>query len=140
MPILQDQETLKVPMRFMDSAGRSRVTDAALHRPGFRVTNDAAMRDVKQKAYTEYERRLVNAWRDAANPPTGAGSHGPIGAREGDLCTIDGAPGHLHRIGGRLICIPDKARRRDAMPVQDERQQAYDEYDAQLVDAWRTAR
>jgi hypothetical protein len=46
------------------------------------------------------------------------------GQREGDLCTINGFPGHLHRdANGRLTCVPDV--RRDGM--QDERQAAYAE-------------
>jgi hypothetical protein len=48
--------------------GRARVTDAdggtlGLHRPGYRIADNAAMRDAKQQALDEYENWLTNAWR-----------------------------------------------------------------------------
>jgi hypothetical protein len=136
--VLADGETMRIPMSMVDSsAGRSRVLDGAMHRPGFRVTNDAAMLDAKRQAYTDYENWLGNAWCDTANPPTGFGERGSIGAREGDECTLDGAPGHLHRDGGRLVCVPDR-RSRDAMT--DARAAAYADYENWLRDAWRNAR
>ena len=48
-----------------------RVTDAAggtigLHRPGYRVADNAAMRDAREEAYEQYQqyqRELTSAWR-----------------------------------------------------------------------------
>ena len=56
-------------------------------------------------------------------------------AREGDLCTINGAPGHLNN---KLECIPDK---RDAItittPATDACEVAYHEYCDRLFNAWK---
>ena len=80
--ILRDGFSVTVPMTMRDSmtplqrsiaqnAARlhdARVTDAdggtlGLHRPGYRVADNAAMRDAKQQALDEYENWLTNAWR-----------------------------------------------------------------------------
>jgi hypothetical protein len=94
--ILADGETMRVPMSMVDSsAGRSRVIDARLHRPGFRSTNDARLLDARKeadKAYAERDAWLQRAYLDAGqNPPTGEGSHGFAGAQAGDLCTVRNA-------------------------------------------------
>lgn len=155
--VLADGETMRfsMAMSMKDSAGRSRVTDGngndgiALCRPGFRVVNDASARDAKAEAYRQYDADLRRAYLDADNTssPTGAGSHGPIGAREGEECTLDGAPGHLHRIGGRLICVADP-RSTSARPVQRNdahdakdwariREEMYSRYDLEASLAWQ---
>jgi hypothetical protein len=80
--MLRDGDVGRVPLMLRDAmtplqrsvaehAARSRVTDAdggltGLHRPGYRVTSDAEMRDVKQRARDEYEHELHNAWRGDA--------------------------------------------------------------------------
>jgi hypothetical protein len=146
--ILRDGETLRVRMTMMDSAlsDRLRVTDAAgsavgLNRPGFRLlrggnAGDQLARDrlaeMRSEAYRLADEANVNAWK---NPPIGVGSRGPIGQREGDLCMINGFPGHLRPdANGRLTCVADGHR--DAM--QDERQAAYEEYQRTLENSWRT--
>jgi hypothetical protein len=119
--------------RVTDSNGRT-----GFNKPGWRKIADNAALDAVEQAHTEYRHWLVNAWRgtdaDNSNQLTGAGSRGPIGAREGDQCTIDGAPGHLHRDGGKLVCVPDR-RSRDAM--EDARAVAYSDYENWLRNAWR---
>jgi hypothetical protein len=61
--VLRDGHVGRVPMRMRDSS--SRVTDAGLHRPGFRVA-DAGLRDERQMANDEYLFDLQNAWRGDA--------------------------------------------------------------------------
>jgi len=60
--ILKDGQWGRVSLMMKDQRD-SRVTDASLHRPGYRVTNDAAVRDAKQQARDAYEHELQNAWR-----------------------------------------------------------------------------
>jgi hypothetical protein len=131
--ILRDGETLRARMALIDGAlsDRLRVTDAAgsavgLNRPGFRLLSggdagDQLARDrlaeMRSEAYRLADDANVNAWK---NSPTGVGSHGPIGQREGDLC--------------RLTRVADG--RRETM--QDERQAAYEEYQRTLENSWRT--
>jgi hypothetical protein len=115
--ILDDGEKLTVPMRFADgSTGRVAITDAAgnsdLHtfsRPGFRVANNAFARGELKAAYAAYERDLGDAYKAPADiPPTGFGSASASemrGDKEGDVCTINGRPGHLN---AKLECIPDE--------------------------------
>jgi hypothetical protein len=65
-------------------------------------------------------------------------------AGEGDVCTVKGeeypeafgSPGHLRRIKGQLVCVPDDNNKTDHA-ISDERQRAYADYDRQLADAWR---
>jgi hypothetical protein len=68
--------------------------------------------DARQRSYDAYTRDLVNAWRNPGfggnETITGAGSHGSVGQREGDLCTIDGKPGHLRMVNAALRCVPDR--------------------------------
>ena len=81
-------------------------------RPGF-ILSDASD-DHRQRAYADYQRDLLEAYKQ----PTGAGSVDPIGAQEGDLCTVrnaefpddQGAPGHMRMLNGRLTCVPDRMR------------------------------
>ena len=52
--------------------------------------------------YDKYDADLAEQWK--AKPPTGAGSRGPRGQQEGDLCTVDGSPGRLKEIDER-VCV-----------------------------------
>ena len=141
--VLRDGERMRVPMTMIDSTGRSvlddhapRVNDpAAVHRPGFHVTADQAAMDRVEAAYAEVDARDANAWRNPA--PVGAGSAEFVGQQEGDHCTIDGAPGHLRRAGGELVCVPDTSQD-DALPGEDERDRAYREVALRDENAWRT--
>jgi hypothetical protein len=87
------------------------------HRPGFLITTDQRARAAKLRAYHDADVAAQNAWR---NPPTGFGSRGPRGQQAGDLCTIDGAPGHLQLRGGELVCVPDRRSDRPD-PASDHR-------------------
>jgi hypothetical protein len=138
--VLKDGEHLHVPLRMMDSLQRdighhfargSDGTDSALasHRPGYRIS-DAAQRDLN--VYTVYDADVQTAWR---KPPTGFGSGEFIGQRPGDICTIDGWPGHLRKVNGELRCVPD--RERDAAPVMDA---FYAEYDRSISEQWKGER
>jgi hypothetical protein len=54
-------------------------------------------------AYRAYDAEKATEWM--GNPPTGAGSRGPIGQRAGDLCTLNGWPGRLRRdTEGNFYC------------------------------------
>jgi len=161
--VLRDGERMRVPMTMIDSTGRSvldshapRVNDSAsVHRPGFHLTADQAAMDERDRAYREVDLRDENAWRNPT--PTGAGSaefvgqqqvprtptwqqvpRTPTQRQEGDLCTIDGAPGHLQRVDGELVCVPDSSQ--DALPGEDERDRAYREVALRDENAWRNAR
>ena len=142
------------------------VTDAfggtnGLNRPGFRhVINDAAGRDARQQAehrqqiYDQYDYEIQRAYLDAdnTNSATGQGSHTPIGGQEGDVCTVRGqqfkesfgSPGHLRRINGLLVCVPDaKPKSKDAQGIRDHAsimREVYDEYSRTIQDAWRNVR
>jgi hypothetical protein len=154
--ILRDKEHLRVEMRALDHLRQNlatTVTDASgdsglgLHRPGYRIA-DASSSAERQRVYDKYEDDLTSAWRDKPKPPTRAGSGG---AQVGDICTVragagahgpGGAPGHLQLIGGELVCVCDPEFRQqgnasDALK-EDQRAKAYDAYDRQLRDAWRT--
>jgi hypothetical protein len=62
--VLKDGRTATVSMMMRDSSQRDgRVTDASLHRPGYRI-GDTDMRDAKQRAYDAYAFDVENAWRD----------------------------------------------------------------------------
>jgi hypothetical protein len=110
-----------------------------LCRPGVRIdggNRDRLVRDEArdeiQRAYDESDALVQNAWRNA---PTGFGSGEFRGAREGDLCTINGSPGHLKLIDGTLRCVPDK--RNDAQSSRDALSSAYLSAEAWLSDAWK---
>ena len=117
-------------------------------RPGFRTLDSDSYRERKalaRDAYAEVEHRLTNAWRDG--PVNGFGSSGLRGQVEGDLCTIDGAPGHLRRVGGRLVCVADDEDEDTAfddsafndaqMEAEQQRELAYRDYARELTRAWR---
>jgi hypothetical protein len=138
--ILKDGERLRVPMTLMDGIQQAvareslRVTDGAgktvgLHRPGFRLSaTDARSTDLD--VYAEYEKFLVDSWKTPSI--TGAGERGQVGAREGDLCTIDGRPGHLKKVNGELSCVPDAQQ-----DHQQRMAQLYDARDLELSQEWR---
>ncbi len=151
---------LKVPFRMIDSAddyevhhfrGRAplQVDSAAWDRaiadararfkdrqPGF-TTRDAVVRDALNDCYAQRDREQSEQWR---NPPTGAGSHGPRGAAAGDICTVDGAPGHLREVDGALKCVPDKPRKASVDRADHHHQMMdnlYAERDRELCEQWR---
>jgi hypothetical protein len=116
---------------------------AGLHRPGPRYIADAAMRDAKQQALDEYQRDVENAWRADAKETWG---------EVGDICTVreggtdEGSPGHLRRVGNRLVCVPDRPTRRasDGLTLdelqhdhQARMRQIYNEFDRELEQRWR---
>jgi hypothetical protein len=146
--LLKDGRRSRVPMLLKDGstveledwqreiiyAHRVGLSDAAdLHRPGPRFSTDEAALDAKQAAYLEMVRDLD--YRTAPKPPAALA---PRGQQPGDVCTINGAPGHLNH---RLECVPD---RHDAVPrTMDatESQRIKDEAYAEMVAAmdYRTA-
>jgi hypothetical protein len=106
--LLRDGARYRVPATLMDGMPPRRgdnVTsvDAALHRPGFRFADQRAQQRVAD-ARAAYETDLINSWRKDADEDWGD---------PGDQCTVrsggvdEGAPGHLRRINGRLVCVPD---------------------------------
>jgi hypothetical protein len=113
----------------------------ALHKPGPRYCTDAG-NAAKAEAYADGVREMCDAWRKPVADPnsgTGYGSGEFRGARPGDKCTINGAPGHLNH---RLECVPDQ--RRDAVPrtmdaadAQRIRDAAWLEMCRDLEDGWK---
>jgi hypothetical protein len=118
------------------------------HRPGFLIDANRAGRDEKAQAYADYDFQISRAYLDQ---PTGAGSVDPLGAQEGDICTVrnaefpddQGAPGHVRMLKGRLVCVPDRQRQQangsqpDLERAQSDREAAYRAYDEQIRDAWK---
>jgi hypothetical protein len=151
--ILRDGRVYRRSMYLMDGGSRTddrgpmRITDAAgngglaLNRPGYRcLLEDDAGIHAKAEAQRQYLKDLQNAWR---------GDAGNEGMVEGAACIVrnaeypndQGMPGHVRRIGGRLICVPDapKASGNDAMPVSDI-ETAYRLYSEEISQAWRIPR
>ena len=115
---------------------------------------DQAAVDAAAQAYAEMKRDMSESWRTPVSDgrrkrkvvtydPQGRevsweehheeDAAGQPGAqREGDVCTINGAPGHLDH---RLVCQPD---RQDAAAGLKRKQEAYDAMVADMCDAWRT--
>ena len=151
--VLPDGARIKVSMLMADSAqraiarrtrSRAAVTDAhgdsdlyALRRPGPRFSTQRTTTDARQEAYDAANRDAENAWKTppVTSPPAGAyPTYGT--AKPGDVCTVDGFPGHLREVGGGLVCIPDGQN--DAR--LDDRAVALAEVEARDRDAWRNAR
>lgn len=96
--------------------------DAASHRPGHRYpsgTNDSTNNPqrlrygvfdgAKEKAYSDSDRDLTEAWRGSKSPPAGSYPEGT--SHEGSACTVDGA--------------------------QQTMDAAYAEYDLRIQTSWR---
>ena len=133
--ILKDGRTVRVSM--MDAeAVRQRLNlhdgkgGKPGHRPGF-IISDASTRDAREQAYADYEAYLTAAYKMDA----GEGTH------EGDICTVKnaeypndfGSPGHLRKRNGKLVCVPDEPRTRDAVTADE----AYAQYDKELSEQWK---
>jgi hypothetical protein len=126
--LLRPGKTYRASMTLMDGMP-PRIL--ARHRPGFvdAATNDAR----RERAYDTYETDLTNAWRKDAYEEWG---------EEGDQCTVrdggveEGGPGHLRRINGRLVCVPDR-RGSDTRDHATTMAELYDAYDRTLSLAWR---
>jgi hypothetical protein len=173
--IVRDGEAVHVPLTMMDSMQKQVARDAkrrktvqydpqgrvrstyeeeeeadaafsdaqlAMHKPGYRTStavNDAAA----HTAYDEYVRNLGDAWRSCDAQPMGALRYEP--GREGQGCTINGAPGTLQRRGDWLVCVPTTNSNSDAVPraldavdAQRIRDAAWQEYCERTRNAWRT--
>jgi hypothetical protein len=155
--VLRDGKNFRVPLKLMDAFARElRAADddaAAGHRPGYRIGDAASSGDERTtNIYDAYDNAIAKAWRDKpaeAKPSTAGGAQ-----QVGDICTVrsgggafgpEGSPGHLQMIKGALTCVADPEFRQqsnaatgDAAPLNDQRTKAYDNYDQQLRDAWRS--
>jgi hypothetical protein len=151
--ILRDGGRLRVPLQMRDvalRAGSYNVTtrrpdrrglhdgrgnyDTVGHKPGF-VMSDRVPRPLS--IYDEYDQRKSTEWR---NPTGDAEGYGEIDI--GTRCTVrdaeypdeQGAPGHVRRVNGKIICVPDRPDAgRDRRTIED----AYRQYDAELRNRWR---
>lgn len=154
--VLKDGRTLRVPMKMMDAADLPKVRDAdggALAQPGFTRRDDVtdATALMRQVLYDTYDKEVSERWK---NPPAGIASHGLVGARAGDLCTVrsgggrfgrEGADGHLRAIDDELVCVADGFELNsntdhstaDPNTIKDA---TYATYDQELGQAWRRAR
>jgi hypothetical protein len=140
--------------RLHDGTGNSQFVG---NKPGFVFAADAdygATERARQDMIKDHEQAWSRDDRFTFEPvekETGFGSKWFAGAREGDPCTVQGAeyqsefgsPGHLKRINGRLVCVPDRRARADAAPVTDAaegqrvKQEAYDAMCRDKANAWR---
>ena len=117
-----------------DAAKRFGLNDALdLHRPGQRFA-DADARAHVEEVYQDEKRKLQDAWRQPVTDVRGQ--------QEGDVCTVNGAAGHLRKVGNKFECVPDK--RQDSAPhtmTMDEAQRIRDrawlESVQELEGAWR---
>ena len=116
------------------------------HKPGFVMSDAAQQNELKQQAYDLYDAAATSAW--IGNPPTGAGERGgQRGQREGDLCTINGAPGYLRYDddADEMVCVPDGNRDSrsgltlDQLRLDHEKtmQLEYDRYSNSLRSAYK---
>jgi hypothetical protein len=69
--------------------------------------------DVLADEYRAYDADLSSSYLT----PTGFGSHNMTGQHEGDLCMLNGFPGHLRKVRGKLECVPDNADAAALCPV-----------------------
>jgi hypothetical protein len=132
------------------------------HRPGFLLRADIAS-EQRRRAYDAYRHDLENAWR---HPPTRDGPRSWEDRRRdaegyserdiGGVCTVKnedypddfGSPGHIRRVGRKIICVPDRRKQPD--PASDRRSveqrvadhqrtmaDEYRRYDESMTNAWR---
>lgn len=164
--MLRDGERRRVPMLMRDHAtvttgivagdgtgGYADRTAPSLHRPGYRLFDRGAQfaersREAKARSYQQYDADASNAWRNSETP-TGAGERGSRGQQEGDLCTLNGQPGHLRNVNGKLTCVADPDEDDDAengnandpdRATSDHQVRMADHYarfDAEVGNAWR---
>ncbi len=107
-------------------------TDLVGHRPGY-IMSDAVDERERERAYRNYTIDAINAWRPTALEDWGATA--------GAVCMTDNKePGHMRRIGSRLVCVPDNQR--DALHVGIDHQQRmraeYAAYDSWVSQQWRS--
>jgi hypothetical protein len=70
---------------------------------------------VPRRMLDGYQRKVARHYSDES-PVTGFGSGAFGGQREGDVCTIDGWPGHLKQVNGPLTCVADRQQDSAAFP------------------------
>jgi hypothetical protein len=144
------------PLRAVDALGRDGL---ALCRPGSRhltagsaTTDDAELalqRQLVADAYMQATFEAENAWKRGPGGLQDASALGTeYSGREGDACTVragaaegylEGCPGHLARVDGKLVCVPDN-RRTDSVNASDAeaiKQRAYDEMCRAGEQAWK---
>lgn len=150
--MLQDGQVGRVRMTMRDAAawrdpagplhvfaGDGRET--GMRRQGFRTLHPASpvaieANQARNAAYRWYDEQVTSAYKN--KPPTGVGEHGSRDQQEGDLCTINGAPGHLRNLNGELTCVADPdAATSDGMDHQTRMSKIYDAYDHNLQARWR---
>ena len=171
--IIPDGGKLRVPLMMRDGMSptqravaadkAARFDDSqAKHGPGPIYCDRSAAR----AAYEAMRAELSDAWKTLTRRKRKAKQYDPFGRevgtyeeeeeddaasiayrgqRQGDQCTIDGAPGHLN---AKLECVPDPARitrvKYDAAPRTIDaatsrriKKEAYDQMCAEMRDAWR---
>jgi hypothetical protein len=125
--VLKDGERFRVKMT--DSA--KPMSDGlflAEHRNGWRLSAKAMKDDnvaARRALYDSYDKEISQAYLT----PTGVGSTPSTelrGDQPGDVCTIDGWPGHLQKRGGKLVCIADDKTSQDARSVKKRKTQYRD--------------
>jgi len=157
--LLRDGHRLRVRMTARDGAtvrGQvasrhvhdGRHSEFGLNKPGPRY-NDAIDTSKIARAYEAMVRDGEERWRagPGSQDASALGTEYAEG-REGDPCTVragaaeghlEGSPGHLGRVDGKLVCVPDK-RRTDSMSATDAeriKQAAYDEMCRAGEQAWK---
>jgi hypothetical protein len=110
-------------------------------RNGFAFSSDAYAKDELAVAYSEYEDHLRQAYKGVADVEGYAeGSEGGVCQVRGDAYPdFFGAPGHIRRVNGELVCVPDSkaASGEDHASTMD---QIYSAYDQSLETAYKDAR
>ena len=163
--ILQDGERLRVSLMDAMAARDEQLSDAdryvladqewrektRANRAGFRYDISDAGRQRRQRvrdAYDEVNAANAEAWRSLGGENTkfrGEAGTGQRGSREGDICSINGAAGHL-RYGedGELYCradgIEDLDKNSPEEAISDARANSYADYDAYISNCYKTLR
>jgi hypothetical protein len=107
-------------------------------RPGFVFSRDAAGRGALEKAYSDYETHLCDAWKTKTHDAEeyAPGSEGCACTVSGDLYPDDfGSEGTVCEIDGVMVCVPnDKVSADDRAATRDRQ---YQIYDSELQNQWR---
>ena len=146
--IKADAARRELQRRIVDAAGNDGL---ALLKPGSRRLADASAYADAEAAYEQATRDCENAWRRGPGSQDALAHGTEYSGHEGDPCTVragsaegylEGSPGHLARVDGKLVCVPNEPapRRSDSMSASDAqatKDRAYDEMCRRSEDAWR---
>jgi hypothetical protein len=141
--ILKDGHRVRVSLMDAETARRPLLHDGRGgtpgRRPGFALTRDDSGRDALEKAYADYETHLCDAYKTKTHDDEGyaPSSEGCACMVQSDLYPDDfGSEGTVCEVDGVLVCKPNNQVSADDRALTVDK--AYEAYDANLKDAWRS--